>query len=53
MERLLCWQGHLRAAAHNAIGGTSANTNTVQTLDEKADLATTVAKLNKLIWVCT
>jgi hypothetical protein len=32
-----------------AFGGTSANTNTVQPLDEAADLAATVAKLNELI----
>jgi len=33
----------------DAIGGTSANSNTVQTLEETADLATTIARLNELI----
>jgi len=32
-----------------AIGGTSANSNTVQTLDESADQAAIIAKLNELI----
>ena len=34
---------------NDAIAGTSANTNTVQTLDTYADLPTTIAKFNELI----
>jgi hypothetical protein len=33
----------------DAIGGTSANTNSVQTLDTYADLPTAISKLNELI----
>lgn len=43
-------QGEVSAADLSfAIGGTSANSNTVQPLDTSADLPTTIAKLNELI----
>jgi len=39
----------LSDAISAAVGGTSANSNSVETLDPNADLATTIAKLNELI----